>query len=173
MKETAVLPIIEVDGVKIKPQNRGFYKRPFCRSGKRFPAPTWKTEKGFRKHLDSCQGRPSVISAQRKRWEEAKELALSKVTQKIGDRIFYVCEVIVKPTHVQRGNRIVHVRYEPEKRFCSGETAISSIDYDYEVFFNNGIRVGDLVGSLEEAEQKAKARQAAWDESVRHAEMCR
>ena len=92
---------------------------------------------------------------------------------KIGDTIFYVCEVIVKPTHVKRGNRMVHVRYEAEKKFSYGETTINRIDFDGRVFFNSGIRIENLCESLEEAKIKAEQKQKSYDEHVAFSSLCR
>jgi hypothetical protein len=66
------LPIIEFEGVQVKPKN-GVYKCPFRCGSSGYPQPTWKTEKGFRKHMASCTKRPSFEAD--KQAKEAAEIA--------------------------------------------------------------------------------------------------
>jgi hypothetical protein len=48
------LPIIEFDGVQVKPSKNGVYKCPFKCGNSSYREPTWKTEKGFRGHMAKC-----------------------------------------------------------------------------------------------------------------------
>ena len=62
MKEDKIkkaLPEIEFEGKTVKPNRNGFYKCPFNCHDDRFGAPKWKTEKGFRQHMEKCKGKPS------------------------------------------------------------------------------------------------------------------
>lgn len=168
------LPDIEFDGMVVKPKN-GVYKCPYKCGGNRYPQPTWKSEKGFRKHMEHCSLCTSVIKAKKDVEDIRKNEEISKITQKIGDVIYFVKEFIVKPVHVMRFGRMVKVRYEPVKRFESGTTKIESINWSpYNgVYFNNGILPYELCASIEEAKQKAEEKQKSWDEHVRFSEMCR
>ncbi len=105
--------------------------------------------------------------------EQREADALAAVTQKIGDTIYYVREIVVKDTHERRGRRLVRVRYEQVKRFEAREAVISSIDFDGAICFNHFIRQRDLCDSLEEAKAKAAERQRSWDEHCAKAAECR
>jgi len=180
--------VIEFEGVKIKPSKSGVYKCPFnCHTGN-YPAPKWKTEQGIMKHLKSCRSRPSNVKrlAENKEIEDEifeglKKKALAMVTQKVGDKIYWVRKIIVKDTHEQRGNRLVKVRYEPVLRFEACETEIKTIDVlknsnyapDAEyilnryVYFNTTIPISSVRSSFDEA--KADARKLTiQDEKYRH-----
>uniref|UniRef100_A0A6M3LDM6 Uncharacterized protein n=1 Tax=viral metagenome TaxID=1070528 RepID=A0A6M3LDM6_9ZZZZ len=173
--------MIEFEGKTVIPKN-GIYRCPFHCGANGYPQPIWKTETGFRRHMPKCPKRPSLLEAMR-RDENAKIKAdecrrdndLSKVTQNIGDTIHFVRTITVKPTHEQRGNRMVRVRYEPQLRYESGTTRIESINWlsSRGVYFNHGIFLSDLYTSADEAKTKAAEMQASWDEHVRTSEMCR
>jgi len=173
------LPPIEFEGKTIKAKS-GFYKCPFSCGDSRFPARKWKSESGFRKHLTECPQRPEGVKAREEReaiqcaeTDKKRDAAFAELTHKIGDIIFFVWEVVTKPTHEQRGNRLVHVRYEAEKRFDARQAVIESINYDGAVYFNYGIRIGQLCGTIEEARTLAQSRQKSYDDHVEFSSRCR
>lgn len=174
MKEQSVLPNIEFEGQIVKPKN-GVYRCPFRCGKSDYPKPTWKTEKGFRKHMEQCPARPSLIKIHEENEERKRNEDISKVTQKIGDTIYFVREIIIKPTHVMRSGKMVKVRYEPVKRFEPETAKIESINWVlyWGVYFNDGIFPYELCDSIEEAIKKATEKQKSWDEHVKFSEMCR
>jgi len=169
------LPIIEFEGKKATPK-KGVYKCPFKCGDKRFPTKKWKTEKGFREHMGVCPHRPSLIQrvqdnkeVEKSAFERLKQTVLNSLEHKVGDKIYHIQEYIIKPTHEQRGNRTVRVRYEPVKHWEGLETTITSIhvndasgiptiDYIMHnlLVFNGRIKIGDLRSSLKEAQADAK-----------------
>lgn len=179
------LPEIEIEGVVVVPK-RGVYKCPFkCDAGSGHPPRTWKTEAGFRKHVTVCAKSPSAIrkqqAAEEKRqaeYEQRKADALSRVTQQVGDEVFWVQEVTVKDCYEQWGNRRVRVRYEPIKRFDERRDRIESINFDNwgGVYFNHPawmMTPHTICASMEDARAKAKERQKAHDEWCAEAARCR
>ena len=60
MRNLIALPTIDFEGVSVKP-SRGVYRCPFGCGDPRYPVPKWKTEKGFRAHMEQCWRRPSRI----------------------------------------------------------------------------------------------------------------
>lgn len=176
-----MLPVVEFEGKEIKP-SRGVYHCPYGCGRSDYPKPSWKTERGFKKHLADCPMSPSAQASKQEKQRQQREAedlrrvdALAAVKHKIGDSIYYVREVIVSPTHVQRGNRLVHVRYEPVKRVAWGEVEVVSINWhpNMGVYFNEGIWLSDLCSSQEEARTTAERKQAKWDEHVEFSEMYR
>ena len=95
------------------------------------------------------------------------------VIQKIGDTIYYVDETIIKPTHIQKGNRMVRVRYEAVKRFVARSSVIKTIGFNPRVFFNYGIWEIDICETMENTEILAKLRQERYDKHCRFSEQCR
>ena len=94
------------------------------------------------------------------------EKALDECPIKIGDNIAYVCEVIVKPTHVQRGSRMVRMRYEAEKKFYARECKVQSIVYVHWILINGVIALRDICDSIKDARAQAEEQQKAYDEHV-------
>lgn len=175
-----LLPIIDFEGTIVKPTKAGVYMCPFGCGDKRFSAPKWKTEKGFRKHMESCGARPSTIRARQEREEvyneertHEKEAALAACTRNIGDTIFYVYEVITKPTHKQRGNRMVRVQYEAEKVFGASKTIIKSINWNGGIYYNEGIIERRICATMEEAETRAQEAKKSYDGYVAFSSSCR
>lgn len=136
--------IIEFEGIKIKPTKSGYYKCPFgCHTNSSYPQPKWKTEKGFRKHLECCFMKPSEVEKRdiEKKKKDNEQLErnniletlipefLEKIEYKIGDEISYVQKVIVKDTHEWKGDRHIRVRYEPILRYDAINTTIRSIHF--------------------------------------------
>lgn len=186
------LPIIDFEGKLVKPSKHGVYRCPFKCSSSGYPEPTWKTEKGFRKHMTSCGKRPSFQKD--KQEKEAAEIAafepiraeiLASVDLNVGDKIAVVKEWIVKPTHEQRFNRMVRVRYEAVKRFEGIEIVINKIDVrpstlpnkewikNQCLYINDEFRLMDVWPTLEKARERAAEQQKAYDEACEFASQCR
>lgn len=175
---------IDFEGKIVAPKN-GVYKCPYSCHDKRYPAKKWKSEKGFRQHMDTCPGRPSAKAAADKQAAErnaemdvVKAEVLASLEHKIGDTISYVREIIVKDTHEWRGDRRVHVRYEAVKRFEARQEKITSISFvdaylpDVNaarrlVRINGAVMLFDIRPDFETAKQSAADRQKAYDEHVK------
>jgi hypothetical protein len=177
------LPTIEFEGRTVIPK-KGVYRCPFKCGDPGYAAKTWKTETGFRKHMGTCPKSPSALKRQgeidEKRSlenEQRRAEALGKVTQKIGDEVCWVQEIIVKDTHEQWGNRSVKVRYEQVKRFEARQGKIESIDcIGTNVYFNHyalGIRPWTICNSLGEAQSRAAEMEKSWNEWCDQAAACR
>lgn len=113
---------------------------------------------------------------------------LAEFPHKIGDILHCVKEIIVKPTHVQRGGRMVKVRYEAEKKFEAYTFKLASIDFlgegitggttkDYilnnRLLLNRSFTILQLRNSKGEAELSAKDAQIAYDAHVKFSSDCR
>lgn len=186
------LPDIEFEGKLVKPK-RGVYKCPFkCSAHSGYTERTWKTEKGFRKHMTECTKRPSFQkdkqdkeAAERAAFEPIRDEILASIDIKIGDKIAVVKEWIVKPTHEQRFNRMVRVRYEAVKRFEGIEIEVRKIDVrptsltDREfikrnnLYINDEFRLSDICPCLESAKLKAADCQKSYDAACEFASQCR
>lgn len=187
-----ILSDIEFEGKIVKPK-RGIYKCPFkCSAHSSYPERTWKTEKGFRKHMTECTKRPSFQkdkqdkeAAERAAFEPIRDEILASLDIKIGDKIAVVKEWIIKPTHEQRFNRMVRVRYEAVKRFEGLEIVVAKIDVHPSsftsiesiksncLFINDEYRLGDICLSLKEAKEKAIECQKSYDAACEFASQCR
>ncbi len=179
----AAMPTIDFEGKQVIPK-KGLYRCPFHCGAPGYAAKTWKTEAGFRKHMAACPKSPSALKRQKERigmeraeYEQRKADALAKVTQKVGDEVFWVREIIVRDCYEQWGTRRVRVRYEPVKRFEARRDKIESIDYEgYSVYFNHralGFTPWTICDSMEDARTKAKEKQRAYDEWCEEAARCR
>lgn len=186
------LPEIEFEGKVVKPK-RGIYKCPFkCSAHSGYAERTWKTEKGFRKHMTECYKRPSFEkskqdkeAAERAAFEPIRDEILASLDIKVGDKIAVVKEWIVKPTHEQRFNRMVRVRYEAVKRFEGIEIEIRKIDVrptsltdkDFikrnNLYINDEFRLSDISSSIEVAKLKAIECQKSYDAACEFASLCR
>lgn len=186
------LPIIEFDGKQVKPNKHGIYRCPFNCGNSGYPAPTWKTEKGFRKHMTTCPKRPSYLkdkqdkeAAEQAAFEPIRAEILASLDIKVGDKIAVVKEWIIKPTHELRFNRMVRVRYEAVKRFEGLEIIINKIEVrpsqmtniEYIksncLYINDEYRLSDIVSSLKDAKEKAIQSQKSYDEACEFASQCR
>lgn len=186
------LPVIEFDGKQVKPSKHGVYKCPFKCGNPSYSEPTWKTEKGFRQHMVKCHKRPSYLKD--KQDKEAAEIAafepikteiLASIDIKLGDKIAVVKEWIIKPTHEQRFNRMVRVRYDTVKRFEGMEIVVNKIDVRPStlpnkdwiksqcLYINDEFRLMDVWPSLEKAKEQASEQQKAYDEACKFASDCR
>ena len=171
---------VEFEGKIVNPDKNGHYRCPFNCGDKRYPLLKWKTESGFKKHTENCPKRPSFLLEIEKikqendrLYNEKRQQALLNCLYKVGQKIFYIKEIILKDIYEWRGNKNVKMRYEQEKRFEAREDIIESIDYDTAVFFNNGIRINDLQDSLNSAIIEAEKIQKSYNEHVKLASSCR
>lgn len=110
-------------------------------------------------------------------FEKIKQQYLPTLKYKIGDKIWYVREILVKDTHEWRFNRLVKVRYEPELKYVAEEATINSINFEepgYSIsienierllYFNHGIKLNSIA-SKEDAIRIAKEKTIA-DEKYR------
>lgn len=174
-----VLPTIEFEGKLVKPV-RGKYKCPHNCHNPAFPAPSWKTENGFRKHMESCSGTPTAV--QRKADQVASRAAgaeamavieAARLGLAVGDEICYVDYAVTAPTHVQRGARLVRVRYEELRSYRGGMGRIESFGWAGGLVINGRIAARDLCSNLDEANKKARAAQLLYDSQVELAAACR
>lgn len=80
---------IEFCGITIKP-SRGSYRCPFGCGDPRYPPQKWKTEKGFRAHLEKCPKRPGESAAPEQPNGFVSQLfACGKHCPHCGDKIAY------------------------------------------------------------------------------------
>lgn len=187
MKESKELPIIEFEGKKVNPKS-GYYRCPFNCSRPDYPSKKWKTEKGFREHMESCHKRPSVVKQKEENNDAAKERVLANLSYKIGDKIIFINEVVTHPTHEQRGSRMVKVRHEEKIRYTAEETEITSIDYincvpasftdeqiqTNNIVFNKRIRYWWIFnGTFSEAAMQAARKQLAHEEHLAFSSLVR
>ena len=174
------LPAIEFEGKVVKPTS-GVYRCPFGCGDKRYPAKKWKTERGFRKHMTECWMRPSEVARREEiahrnneKLVERKAAALAACPVAIGDTIDYVREIIVKPTHEQRGSRMIKVRYEEVKRFVADRATVREIGYNgFQCVINKHIALSDIEPTREDAERRATDSQRGWNEHVALSERLR
>lgn len=192
MTDRKQLPVIEFEGKQVKPSKSGVYKCPFKCGRRDYAQPSWKTEAGFRKHMENCNQKPSEI----KRRQENKEVEdsafqtvraeiLASIDIKVGSKIAVVKEWIVKPTHELRFNRMVRVRYDAVKRFEGMEIEVKKIDINQStftdkewlksncLFINDEFRLSDICPSLEKAKGRAIEQQKAYEASCEFASQCR
>jgi hypothetical protein len=181
--------MIEYQGKKIKPNSQGQYKCPFNCHRKDYPAPKWK-EKGFLKHLETCANSPSNLAIAAEKQEKILAdfksicaIVLDDITEKVGDTIFFVDEIVVKPTHVN-GRK---VRHEAELLFTAKSAVITSLDFHERnlcerpskswafsrLYINRQIPYSMLRTSEDAAIFDAKTMQIEYDKSVKFAQDCR
>jgi len=191
------LPNIDFEGKVVKP-NSGYYRCPYKCHSSGYPAPKWKTEKGFRSHMEKCPNSPSKYMASiyklkeaTNKMEELKKTCLDSglIPYKIGDKICYHSYHITKPTHEKRWNRMVRVRYEEERRYYAKEEVIVSIDFEIPRYaitessvedtiknymvINRKVRLSDICGTMSEANEIARQNQLSYNKSCDDAAMCR
>lgn len=178
--DTIDFPEIEFMGKKIKPKG-GAYRCPYACGDSRYPQPKYKTEKGFIKHLNSCRLNPELVKKrenekleQAKIMEEKINNIISKCNRKIGDKIFYVQEIITRPTHENRFGRMVRVRYEAEKIFRARESIIETIGSDgFSLVYNSEIRESEIKPTFADAQECADKNKKSYDEHVKFSQDCR
>lgn len=159
------LPDIDFDGKLVVPLN-GKYKCPYRCHARGFPAPVWKTEKGFRKHMAGCQCSPSAqarMAAQSAKRVEDAALAAAEAARelglRLGDEVSYVGYRVTAPTHVMRGTRRVRVRYEELRSYFGATVKVDSFTWVGSLVLNGCIPVSNLCPSLPMAQAKAVERQ--------------
>ena len=155
------LPEIDFDGKLVTPKN-GKYKCPFRCHPSGYPAPTWKTEKGFRRHMESCSCSPSatqrkatLAAQQRQDCAQQAAAAAASLGLAVGDEVFYTSYHVIAPTHVQRGTRRVRVRYEELRSYYGAAARIESFGWVGSLVLNGSIPVGSLCETLAAAKEKA------------------
>ncbi len=182
---------VNFEGTIVKPRS-GVYRCPYCKGDPRYPAPTWKTLKGFESHMKGCGGKPSAVEAKNQRnaekesqdaikAEKQKELdAIAKDTSpiKIGDKV-HLCDYYVsKPTHEQRGNRMVKVRYEEGRVYYGRTCEVIDIKADEKGGImlcanNKWYWLSHCLESLEVAKSMADDKQKGYDSACHEASMYR
>lgn len=171
---------IKIGNKTVKRSSSGYFKCPYrCQTDKRYPQLKWKTEAGFLRHISSCTNSPEAIARREERdkndrllQKQRSEAGIANFSHKVGDLIFFVHQITLKPTHVLRGERMVRVRYEPELRFEGRSAKIESIDFDNSILINGYIRE-PLYSNFQEAELASKDKQKGHEEHVKFSQMCR
>jgi hypothetical protein len=175
-----VLPEIDFEGKIVKPTKMGNYRCPYNCHRHGYTAPKWKTENGFRRHMEKCTGKPSY-----KNKLDQREIELIAKNQKfideflvghpIGSDIFIVSYVVTKPTHVQKFNRMVRVRYEEVRDYFAARVTINSVvpsrRNNNNFLINNSYWFGniDLFETMDEAKQAALSKQKSYNKSCEEA----
>ena len=178
---------------KKEPIKRGnLYYCPFDCSDKRYPKKKWKTEKGAIKHVESCYMQPKAVEEREKDKEiqkqkdivkagedkiiyEANNLKAQEVAKyKIGDVIYFVDSYVTKPTHEQRGSRMVKVRYEEVRYYFATSDKVERITgSDKAVLYNGKVPESCIFESKEAAEVSATTIQKDHLEANEFAARCR
>lgn len=155
------------------------YRCPYNCGTPGYPKPKWKTEKGYKKHIETCHMRPQAVQ-QRADQRKEKELrdqqviveTLKKCEYKIGDTIHYCTYSVTHPTHIN-GRK---VRYEEKRRYYSARAIIDSIEATSDgcLFFNqNRISKSDICDSEQSAKTKAEESQKSHEEHLAFSSFCR
>lgn len=176
------LPTIEFDGKAVSPKN-GVYRCPNKCSRSGFPQPTWKTEAGFRKHMTACPKGSAfkateVLKKEKGEIDKAAFIASHQYKHNVGDTIFFVRQVTIKPSRDSRGRR---VRYEDVYRFSASSLIVKTLSAgnyygrlaacylaEYEAVFEV-----DALPDQASADRIAAEKQAAHDEHLRFSAFCR
>lgn len=178
-EQTDELPALDFEGTLVRPKN-GKYKCPYRCQTSGFPAQSWKTVAGFKRHMEACTCSPSArqrkaandafvaADAQGKCEAAAKELGL-----KVGDQIFYTGYMVTRPTHQPRHGRLVRMRYEEERQYFGAAAIVQSFGWTGALVINGRIAMPDLCTSLAEAQEKAKTAQLQYDSHVELSAACR
>jgi hypothetical protein len=168
------------------------FKCPFGKCGQSgYPQPTWKTEAGLERHKLKCRLNPDVqrqddekITFAKKQADIAVSFFLEENTPDlaVGQQVWYIEGHDVKPTHVNRGGRMVRVRYEAERRFSVREMIIEKITaligWDKKPYFsfqNSYVAKcrSDLFTDKSMAVANAESQQKKYDEHVEFSRFCR
>jgi hypothetical protein len=172
---TTALPNIDFEGKLVVAKN-GKYRCPHgCHTGS-YPAPAWRTEKGFRQHMERCPASPSgqarkavLISLNAEQAAQRGKEEMAARGLRIGDEIFYTGYQVTGPTHVHRGERRVRVRYEELRTYFGAAVRIESFSWLGALVLNGSIPVSNLCGSLAEAKDKAATAQKSHQEHIEFA----
>ena len=181
-------------------------------------AAQFKTEKGLDTHkcrwyckicgkkLVTLAGYERHIMRHTEKKEEAAEQAFKENVIKLksrglfspkykkGDKVFLSLYVVTKPTHQYRYNRLVHVRYEEERKYYSGEFIVGGhiepriedfvrVDYclkhnkDFEITYyteeGKMFYEANVFCDPQSAEKDAQMRQKEYKEECDFASFCR
>lgn len=176
------LPPIDFDGKIVTPKN-GVYRCPHKCSRSGYPQPSWKTEKGFRQHMTICP-KGSIFKVAGIAKAKADEIARAEFVAshpykfEIGDVIFFVRRVVVKPSRDNRGRR---VRYEDVCHFSAASLTVESVgagNYSgqFAALYRDAYEAVFEAAALPDqatANRIAVEKQAAHDEHLRFSAMCR
>lgn len=173
------LPAIDFEGTLVRPKS-GKYKCPYRCQNSGFPAQSWKTEEGFKRHMASCTCSPSARQRQAANdasaAEDARakcEAAAAELGLKVGDKIFYTGYTVTKPMHENRFGRLVRIRYEEGRSYFGAAVTVESFGWAGALVINGRISVRDVCTSLADAQAKAQAAQLQYDSHVEHSAACR
>lgn len=140
------------------------------------------------------QKKVSIIDLYGEKFNELKEKGLFNPKYDTGDKVFISTYEVTKPTHQQRGGRLVRVRYEEERRYLAKEVIvesyivphISELSFMYDCLTRNKnfdvkykaksgmyFRESDVFNDIASAEADAKAKGIEYKESCDFASMCR
>lgn len=176
------LPPIEFDGKLVKPKAGRYYCPHKC-SQSGYPQPSWKTEKGFRQHMEKCpKGGAFKAVEMEKREQEAADkaafVAAHPYKYRVGDIVYFVRQVTVKPSRDSRGCRL---RYEDVYRFSGSalqvfrQGAVMAYGSIVACYYNEYEMVleRDCLPDQQTADIRAAEQQAAHDEHLRFSAFCR
>lgn len=186
-KEKKVLPEIEFEGKIVRPNRNGVYYCPFnCHNNGDggFGAPKWKTEKGFRQHMEKCKGKPSFKNRIDERTAAniaASQAVIDKfiIDHPIGSELIISTYDVTKPKYEQRGSRMVKVRYEEVRRYYAARITINSLipnsGHNPSFLINNTYWRGDVTifDNFDEAKAHAEAHQKSYNKSCDEASLMR
>ena len=125
---------------------------------------------------------------------ELKSRGLFSPKYKKGDKVFLSLYVVTKPTHQYRYNRLVHVRYEEERKYYSNEFIVEGhiepqikdfVRVDYCLKHNKKFEItyytedgksfyeANVFGDVKSAEEDAQKRQKEYKKDCDFAAFCR
>lgn len=176
------LPDIDFDGKIVKPKRGAYYCPHKCRQSV-YGQPSWKTEKGFRQHMAKCpKGNASkaeeIDKAKAEEIAKAEFVASHLFKHQVGDTVYFVRRVVVKPSRDSRGRR---VRYEDVYRFSATSLVVKSVGagnyYGHLAAYYRGdydsVFEADILPDQATAEKRAADQQAGHDEHLRFSAFCR
>lgn len=136
----------------------------------------WKTERGFDNH--PCYKDEKLLTEQRQKRQEEKDAfdlkeAKRTAEHKIGSEIHFVGYSITKPTHVWRGTRMVHVRYEEERSYWNDSGIVEEITIHGYKVKGRDVSSGDIFETKEKTYEKAKEYGTNYKEKCAFASRCR
>jgi len=162
-----------------------------------------KTAKGYDRHMmnhktaerrkerEENEEKQRIIDFKAK-VEILKSSGLFSPVYKPGDHVILSTYHVTKPTHEQRWNRLVRVRYEEERRYYATTfTVIGVIEPDREYMVDRCLKLNEqypvlyqaehgkvfmeseVFESIDEAKADAKQKREKYNESCEFASMCR
>lgn len=131
----------------------------------------WKTQRGLDNHKCYKDDQKRALQQKEKYAAEQKELlekAIRNAEHEIGETIHFWGYTVTKPTHVYRGTRLVHVRYEEERSYWNDSGTITEITIKgYKI----GVRAYDI-SKLNLCETKEIAIKIAAEKGAKYKESC-